>query len=140
MTSGDNSRRDSESGFRCVAANSVLSRTESELGQVFFAFPPGQPGHFCAVNTTSDSAILVWTAPSSDIPLTNYTLDIIEILSHFPLDFTPVSGLLIAADQLNIEIRPPFLPSRLYWTALTANSRAGSGSAATAFSTLEAGL
>ena len=140
MTSGDDNRTDSESGFRCVAANSVLNRTESELGQIIFAGPPGPPGNFSAVNTTSDSTVLVWAAPVSDVPLTNYTLDIVQIQSLSSLDFTAVSGLLIAADQLSVEIRPPFRPDSLYSAELTANSRAGAGSAVAVIRTPEAGL
>lgn len=133
VASGQVNRTTNGSTFRCVAMN-ILNRTESGLGQLILAGPPGQPVGLNITDLTSTSVILVWMTPPSLLPLLDYHLNITssdgEVVNMNEPDATSV----------NVTISSGLSPFTIYRAVLVAGNRAGqSEEAAITFKTAEAG-
>ena len=123
--------------FRCVAMNIVDNRTESELGRLLIAGPPGQPEGLNVTNVTFNSAVFVWSSPFSLVNLTGYLLSVNQLQSNSSMVFMPTK-FNITADSLSFSSPQIFLPFSLYNASLLAVNGAGRGDEATiTFTTLE---
>ena len=129
-------RTQNGTAFRCVAMNIVNNRTESELGRLVIAGPPGDPIGLNVTDVTFENATVIWSAPFSLLPITGYSLTITQTQTFSNISFTNIVRDL--DPELLSFFATPFLPFSEYLVELQAVSRAGaSGRVSLSFNTSE---